>query len=190
MNESNIALMHYGIKGQKRGQRRFQNEDGTLTPEGKERYNKGHGRIRFRRTDNTKKAAGITNKRNIKDMSDDELNREINRKTREEQYKRMNESQIKREAKQIAKESFKRIFIATATTLAVAAMTKQYKNAQSKIGEYAHHKISNIRQNDSTKQAIKSAVSRYSQNGPKTRFMNSNATPDWKLAINKLKKNM
>ena len=31
-------LEHYGIKGQRWGIRRWQNEDGTLTPEGKERY--------------------------------------------------------------------------------------------------------------------------------------------------------
>lgn len=31
-------LIHYGIKGQKHGFRRFQNEDGTLTEEGKRRY--------------------------------------------------------------------------------------------------------------------------------------------------------
>lgn len=31
-------LQHHGIKGQKWGRRRFQNEDGTLTPAGKERY--------------------------------------------------------------------------------------------------------------------------------------------------------
>jgi hypothetical protein len=31
-------LYHYGIKGQKWGIRRYQNEDGTLTPEGKKRY--------------------------------------------------------------------------------------------------------------------------------------------------------
>lgn len=31
-------LIHYGIKGQKWGIRRFQNEDGTLTEEGKARY--------------------------------------------------------------------------------------------------------------------------------------------------------
>lgn len=30
--------MHHGIKGQKWGIRRYQNEDGTLTPEGRERY--------------------------------------------------------------------------------------------------------------------------------------------------------
>ena len=32
------SLMHYGISGQKHGVRRFQNDDGTLTSEGKERY--------------------------------------------------------------------------------------------------------------------------------------------------------
>lgn len=32
------SLAHYGIMGQKWGIRRFQNEDRTLTPEGKERY--------------------------------------------------------------------------------------------------------------------------------------------------------
>lgn len=31
-------LMHHGIKGQRWGVRRFQNEDGTLTPEGQKRY--------------------------------------------------------------------------------------------------------------------------------------------------------
>ena len=35
----NNYLMHHGIKGQKWGIRRFQNEDGSLTPEGQERYN-------------------------------------------------------------------------------------------------------------------------------------------------------
>ena len=34
-------LCHWGIKGQKWGIRRYQNEDGTLTPEGEKRYNNG-----------------------------------------------------------------------------------------------------------------------------------------------------
>lgn len=34
-------LQHYGIKGQKWGIRRFQYENGSYTPEGKERYSKG-----------------------------------------------------------------------------------------------------------------------------------------------------
>lgn len=32
-------LMHHGVKGMKWGERRFQNPDGTLTEEGKARYN-------------------------------------------------------------------------------------------------------------------------------------------------------
>ena len=34
----NDFLMHYGVKGQQWGVRRFQNEDGTLTEEGRKRY--------------------------------------------------------------------------------------------------------------------------------------------------------
>jgi hypothetical protein len=38
INENSDYLMHHGVKGQKWGERRFQNEDGTLTPEGRARY--------------------------------------------------------------------------------------------------------------------------------------------------------
>ena len=36
------SLMHYGVSGQKKGVRRYQNEDGSLTPEGKEHYGVGN----------------------------------------------------------------------------------------------------------------------------------------------------
>lgn len=39
-------LIHYGIKGQKWGVRRYQNEDRTLTEEGKKRYNRYDKAIR------------------------------------------------------------------------------------------------------------------------------------------------
>lgn len=45
------SLEHWGIKGQRWGVRRFENEDGTLTKAGKERYGKREGY----RTDVTKK---------------------------------------------------------------------------------------------------------------------------------------
>lgn len=38
MSICNEYLAHHGIKGQKWGVRRYQNDDGTLTPEGRERY--------------------------------------------------------------------------------------------------------------------------------------------------------
>ena len=41
-------LAHHGIKGQKWGVRRYQNSDGSLTPEGRERYGRGDGR-RFKK---------------------------------------------------------------------------------------------------------------------------------------------
>ena len=34
------AIYHHGVKGQKWGQRRYQNEDGSLTPQGMARYRK------------------------------------------------------------------------------------------------------------------------------------------------------
>lgn len=38
---NNLYLAHHGIKGQKWGIRRYQNADGSLTPEGRKRYNVG-----------------------------------------------------------------------------------------------------------------------------------------------------
>lgn len=35
---SQDELMHHGVKGQKWGRRRYQNKDGSLTPEGRKRY--------------------------------------------------------------------------------------------------------------------------------------------------------
>lgn len=47
-------LMHHGIKGQRWGIRRFQNEDGTLTKEGKARYGKRYLTESAARTDISK----------------------------------------------------------------------------------------------------------------------------------------
>ena len=41
MNE--LVLIHHGIKGQKWGVRRYQNEDGSLTAAGRKQYDKNLG---------------------------------------------------------------------------------------------------------------------------------------------------
>ena len=41
---NDVWLAHHGIMGQKWGQRRFQNPDGTLTEEGKKRYRKEYSK--------------------------------------------------------------------------------------------------------------------------------------------------
>ena len=73
MNDFNElhSLYHHGIKGQKWGIRRFQNEDGTLTEGGKARYNK----------DLTKK--------DPKKMSMEELQKDIARLQAEKNYEQL-----------------------------------------------------------------------------------------------------
>lgn len=46
--EGDKDIYHHGIKGQKWGIRRYQNPDGTLTPEGVERYRKKYGDLTAR----------------------------------------------------------------------------------------------------------------------------------------------
>ncbi len=50
-------LYHWGIKGQKWGVRRYQNEDGTLTEEGKKRYNKFKEEVNKQADDSINKGA-------------------------------------------------------------------------------------------------------------------------------------
>ena len=62
------TLQHHGIKGMKWGIRRYQNKDGSLTPEGRNRY-----------SDDTSS--------HVKNMTDQELRDRINRLQLEKQYK-------------------------------------------------------------------------------------------------------
>lgn len=101
-------LYHWGIIGQKWGIRRYQNPDGTLTKEGKQRYRvnsigeyrkrqfEGGKNIADSASNITGKATEIIRKKRSKEaynvsdeihkMSDDELRRRINRIQMERQY--------------------------------------------------------------------------------------------------------
>lgn len=76
-------LYHHGIKGQKWGIRRYQNEDGTLTPAGKKRYGKdlgeysnNHGVIRKWATG---EYIGLLGSKAIGDRREERLKNKINK---------------------------------------------------------------------------------------------------------------
>lgn len=52
-------LAHYGIKGQRQGVRRYQNPDGTLTPEGRQHYGIGDPRVRSASGNARRALAGV-----------------------------------------------------------------------------------------------------------------------------------
>lgn len=101
-------LAHYGVKGQKWGVRRYQNEDGSLTDEGRKRYgydgdpsgrfdgikkalqtagNKASSAIK--RTAVRKKESFVARHKPVSMMSDQELNERINRLQKETNLKRL-----------------------------------------------------------------------------------------------------
>lgn len=108
---SNEHLSHYGILGQKWGQRRYQNEDGTLTEEGKARYGK-NGRSNWKQSD-------------LKNLSDAELRRRLKRLNMEKQYKDMTEPPMSKRTKEILKQ----IFLQTAITVLSGYVASKYKEA-------------------------------------------------------------
>lgn len=89
------VLAHHGIKGQKWYIRRFQNKDGSLTEAGKRRYQKISEKAE--RIESERKLLSGENypnkpinphgKKSIFEMSDDELNAEINRLGIEKKYR-------------------------------------------------------------------------------------------------------
>lgn len=153
-------LIHYGTKGQKWGVRRYQNEDGTLTTAGKERYQKD--------VKKEKPESSTWKAKDAKHLDDAELNRRNNRLQRERNYKDLTTPQWKKDVKQTskewAKEAAKRIFIGTAVTLATVAMLKNYKKVGPFISRNSKKLISSIHNKRSldSKKILKNAAKKYS----------------------------
>ena len=81
INDKESTLAHHGIKNQKWGVRRFQNEDGSLTPEGRKRY-------------------GL--KPDYSGLSDQELRDAINRKRTQNLYMDLRTAGIRKKQKERA----------------------------------------------------------------------------------------
>lgn len=89
---SNV-LCHHGVKGQERGKRRYQYEDGSLTPLGRIHY--GYGQVKERlaqRKEERKQRREERKASNIKNMSEADLRKAINRKKLELEYKELSKS--------------------------------------------------------------------------------------------------
>ena len=97
-------LYHHGILGQRWGIRRYQNKDGTLTAAGKRRADKlrneyltltGKSQVRGNKTKATSNTDETTSKKkSVSEMSDDDLQKAINRKRLEQQYSQLNPKQV------------------------------------------------------------------------------------------------
>lgn len=111
-------LWHWGVKGMKWGVRRYQNQDGTLTAEGKKRYQQ----------DDHPDYTRAHEKKSVRELSDAELNAKINRLQKEKQYQSLvtEPSKIK-----------KAIAIAGTTAAALGTISTLYNNynAVAKIGK-------------------------------------------------------
>ena len=119
----NNSLSHWGIKGMKWGQRRYQNKDGSLTPAGKKRYDDSHEDYRR-----------AHDKKSVKQMSDRELRERNNRLQMERQYADLTKK--KGNGKKIIN-----AFVSTAGTItAVAGAYATYKTladkGMDKIGDW------------------------------------------------------
>lgn len=86
-------LYHHGIKGQKWGVRRFQNEDGSLTPAGKKRYESqkailtGVSDIANKSSEMLRSNTGSKRvSKNYSNLTDEELRKRVNRLNLERQY--------------------------------------------------------------------------------------------------------
>ena len=115
-------LMHWGIKGMKWGVRRYQNKDGSLTPAGRKRYdqemaklkeeekiakNKLRTQAKLNKLEEKRKEVEAlksgkplpkttqnTSKPSVKDMSDEELRRVVDRMMLEQQYSKLRPEQV------------------------------------------------------------------------------------------------
>lgn len=142
------VLAHYGIFGMKWGVRRYQNEDGTYTEEGKRRYG-----------GDKKPESETWKKSDAEHLSDEELNRRNSRLQREQTYKNLTTTEVERERKQRMSDFKKRLITAIAVTPIIAiagvAAKKYAGRASDIIGHYAKKKIAPFKAASMLKNVLK-----------------------------------
>ena len=125
-------LCHWGIKGMKWGVRRYQNPDGSLTAAGKKRYTNPDGSLNEKGKkkfgDGVKSDAETPKRKTVKDMTDEELDKAINRARKEDEYNRLR-PEPKAETKN---ENYKKLMTKVVNEMVVPAVIQSGRNALQK----------------------------------------------------------
>lgn len=146
------VLIHHGILGMKWGVRRYQNKDGSLTSAGKKRYS-DNDNIKEAPQKNTEEPK----KKSVKDMSDEELRREINRMQLEQNYLRMTGQNIEKgkSAVEIALGKMKESFVSTVAQKSGQILAERLVNSMLGVKDNKDNKDNSPKNNNSNKNDIK-----------------------------------
>lgn len=146
------VLIHYGILGMKWGVRRYQNKDGSLTSAGKKRYS-NNDNIKEAPQKNTEEPK----KKSVKDMSDEELRREVNRMQLEQNYLRMTGQNIEKgkSAAEIALGKMKESFVSTVAQKSGQILAERLVNSMLGVKDNKDNKDNNSKNNNPNKNDIK-----------------------------------
>ena len=146
------VLIHYGILGMKWGVRRYQNKDGSLTSAGKKRYGNNDD-IK----DSPQKNTEEPKKKSVKDMSDEELRREVNRMQLEQSYLRMTGQNIEKgkSAAEIALGKMKESFVSTVAQKSGQILAERLVNSMLGVKDNKDNKDNSSKNNNSNKNDIK-----------------------------------
>lgn len=146
------VLIHYGILGMKWGVRRYQNKDGSLTSAGKKRYS-NNDNIKEAPQKNTEEPK----KKSVKDMSDEELRREVNRMQLEQNYLRMTGQNIEKgkSAAEIALGKMKESFVSTVAQKSGQILAERLVNSMLGVKDNKDSKDNSSKNNNSNKNDIK-----------------------------------
>lgn len=147
-------LVHYGTKGQKWGNRKYQYEDGSLTPEGKIHYGYGDGTgtgphqdaAEYRSSRKDQRAVAKERELDSKNsymMSDEDLQYRIGRLEKEKRLRELTESEVmpgKAEARKVFRDVGRQTLTNVGTRMLTGAVSYGGKMGGTLIGNWLSSK--------------------------------------------------